>query len=488
MEVLVYKIMNPMLKAFLIVSCAIAIIAAIVFLDDLFERCVAIFSSTLYEFFLAQTASKTLAVLGVIAVLIAIPFACYLIHKVSAAFTAKITSSYQSFTNTNLSNSDSIFREIYNDPTISLKDKILFFAIYTIYCIQRPFLYCASKISLANQLLLYATLHSAERLLLGFHIALTLVNAIILAPVALLELIKYPLVKLFSPLGLNVRQLSFLFNTGNVGSGSQSVHTSDFERSVIRCAQELKVKYGTQPNVLEKEFEDYINNSEELNDQEKNLLKNYLNFNNSNRQNWTESQTKMTLTQAANLVLTAARGQKLDMTLLKDVLRIRLQEGIDMCYLGMFVRIVYSLSCLETINNFIAEADSQIYEKMPEITKQFLLGCNNKKIRFLKDNFDNFYFGEDMNSQVEDNINKLMADAKQYVFNKLYMDYYNRYGKGDEGIGRGAIKHKLKESITDEDIKEAVNAAIDEIEIPPTYFERVKTFFCGAEHTNQPGC
>ncbi|WMT85001.1 hypothetical protein NMD99_03255 [Wolbachia endosymbiont of Listronotus oregonensis] len=56
-----------------------------------------------------------------------------------------------------------------------------------------------------------------------------LINAVLLIPVALLELIKYPLVRLFSPLGLNVKQLSFLFNVSDVGTGSQSVHTSSFE-------------------------------------------------------------------------------------------------------------------------------------------------------------------------------------------------------------------------------------------------------------------
>lgn len=71
------------------------------------------------------------------------------------------------------------------------------------------------------------------------------------------------------------------------------------------------------------------------------------NFNDSNRQIWAESKTGMTLTQAANLVLTAAREQKLDMTLLKEVLRVRLQEGIDLCYLEMFARIVYTLGGFE---------------------------------------------------------------------------------------------------------------------------------------------
>ncbi len=73
---------------------------------------------------------------------------------------------------------------------------------------------------------------------------------------------------------------------------------------------------------------------------------------------------------------------------------------------------------------------------------------------------------------------------KQFVFNKLYVDYYNKYG---QDVGRGPIKQKLKELITDEDIKEAVSAVIDNVEIPaepPTYLERVKAFFGG--HARSP--
>ncbi len=110
----------------------------------------------------------------------------------------------------------------------------------------------------------------------------------LLIPVALLELIKYPLAKLFPPLGLNVKQLSFLFNVSDVGTSSQSVHTSSFEHSILQCAQELKQKFGAQPNVLDKEFEDYINGSDEA---------------------YRESKISLTLTQAANLVLTAAKDQ-----------------------------------------------------------------------------------------------------------------------------------------------------------------------------------
>lgn len=109
----------------------------------------------LRKFFLAQNASEgiaiTLSLLVVIAALIALPFSCYLINKVNSSFTEKIESSYESFKNINLSDNKNMFLEIYNDPTISLKDKMLFCAIYAIYYIQQPFLYCASKVSLANQ-------------------------------------------------------------------------------------------------------------------------------------------------------------------------------------------------------------------------------------------------------------------------------------------------------------------------------------------------
>ncbi|MDD9331840.1 MAG: hypothetical protein PV340_04395 [Wolbachia sp.] len=98
----------------------------------------------------------------------------------------------------------------------------------------------------------------------GARICLVLINAIVLIPVALLELIRYQLIKLFSPFGLNVKQLSFLFNVSDVGVGSQSVHTSSFEYSIRQCARELKQKFGAQPNVLNKELEDYINNSDAL--------------------------------------------------------------------------------------------------------------------------------------------------------------------------------------------------------------------------------
>lgn len=42
---------------------------------------------------------------------------------------------------------------VYNDPRIGLKDKILFFFIHFIYCIQLTVLYCASKVSELSRML-----------------------------------------------------------------------------------------------------------------------------------------------------------------------------------------------------------------------------------------------------------------------------------------------------------------------------------------------
>ncbi|WP_353269776.1 hypothetical protein [Wolbachia endosymbiont (group A) of Myopa testacea] len=247
--------MNPRLKIFL-VACGyillfVSAIGAIILFDYLLE----IFIDVLHAFLLAKTSSEVLAFFGTLAIFLAIGVSCYGLHKLCSIFTEKITSSYQSFKNEN--SGDGIFSEVYNDPTIGLKDKILFFSIYLIYCIQLPFLYCASKVSELSRML------SGSRAI-GARICLVLINTILLILVALLELIKYPLVRLFSPLGLNVKQLSFLFNVSDVGTSSQSVHTSSFEHSIFQCAQELKEKFGAQPNVLNKEFEDYINNSDEL--------------------------------------------------------------------------------------------------------------------------------------------------------------------------------------------------------------------------------
>ncbi|MDR0773540.1 MAG: hypothetical protein LBE46_04485 [Wolbachia pipientis] len=462
--------MNPRLKEFLVACRYILLFVSAIGAIILFDYLLEIFIDALYAFFLAKTSSEVLAVFGTLAVLLATYVLCYGLHKLCSVFTEKITSSYQSFKNEN--SDDSIFSEVYNDPTIGLKDKILFFSIYLIYCIQLPFLYCASKVSELRRML-------SNSRVIGARICLVLINTILLIPVALLELIKYPLIKLFSPLGLNVKQLNFLFNVSDVGTSSQSVHTSSFEHSILQCAQELKQKFGAQPNVLNKEFEDYINNSDQLTTEQKEQLKLYLNFNGSNGAAYRESKTSLTLTQAANLVLTAAKDQKLDTDFLKCMLLMRLQEGNGACHLGMFNRIIYSLSCLEAKNNFTVEVNSQVYERMPSITEKFLRSCNNKKITILKDNFDNFYSDGDMDPQIKSNISKLIEEAKQSVFNELYVDYYNRYG---QDVGRGSIKQKLRELITDDDIKEAVSAVIDDIAIPPvppTYLEGVKAFFGG---------
>ncbi|WP_353280826.1 hypothetical protein [Wolbachia endosymbiont (group B) of Cyclophora punctaria] len=462
--------MNPRLKTFLVVCGYVLLVGAAIGAIFLFDYLLEIFIDALYAFLLAKTSSEVLAAFGTLAVLLATCVLCYGLHKLCSIFTEKITSSYQSFKNEN--SDDNIFSEVYNDPTIGLKDKILFFSIYLIYCIQLPFLYCSSKISELSR-----TLSNSRAL--GLRICLVLINTILLIPVALLELIKYPLIKLFSPLGLSVKQMSFLFNVSDVGTGSQSVHTSSFEYSILQCAQDLKQKFGNQSNVLNKEFEDYINNSDELTGNQKEQLKLYLNFNGSNGATYRESRTELTLTQTANLVLAAAKNQKLDVDLLKCMLLMRLQEGSGACHLGMFNRIIYSLSCLEAKNNFTVEVNAQVYERMPSITEEFLNHYESKKMKILKNNFNNFYFENGMDPEVKDSMGKLMEEAKQFVFNKLYVDYYNRYG---QEVGRGPIKQKLKELITDEDIKEAVSAVIDNIEIPEkpsTYLEKMKAFFAG---------
>ncbi|WP_395461295.1 hypothetical protein [Wolbachia endosymbiont (group B) of Ablattaria laevigata] len=462
--------MNPRLKTFLVVCGYVLLVGAAIGAIFLFDYLLEIFIDALYAFLLAKTSSEVLAVFGTLAVLLATCVLCYGLHKLCSIFTEKITSSYQSFKNEN--SDDNIFSEVYNDPTIGLKDKILFFSIYSIYCIQLPFLYCSSKISELSR-----TLSNSRAL--GLRICLVLINTILLIPVALLELIKYPLIKLFSPLGLSVKQMSFLFNVSDVGTGNQNVHTRSFEQSVIECAKKLKEEHGTPSNELDEEFEDYINNSDELTTEQKEQLKLYLNFNGSNGATYRESRTELTLTQAANLVLAAAKNQKLDVDLLKCMLLMRLQEGSGACHLGMFNRIIYSLSCLEAKNNFTVEVNAQVYERMPSITEEFLNHYESKKMKILKNNFNNFYSENGMDPEVKDSMGKLMEEAKQFVFNKLYIDYYNRYG---QEVGRGPIKQKLKELITDEDIKEAVSAVIDNIEIPEkpsTYLEKMKAFFAG---------
>ncbi|TVS94164.1 hypothetical protein COM42_004240, partial [Wolbachia pipientis] len=198
--------------------------------------------SNFYTYLSTSTSSPALAFLAtgfiVIAVLICL-------DRMLLPLREKIINNYNSFKNDNIDSNSMLF-EVYKDPTIKLKDKILFLNIHLIYYLQLPFLYVASKVS-------------ALRRFLIFNFGLLLLNYALLIPVALLELIKYPLIKLFSPLGLSVKQMSFLFNVSDVGAGSQSVHTSSFEYSILQCAQDLKQKFGNQSNVLNKDFEDYIN-------------------------------------------------------------------------------------------------------------------------------------------------------------------------------------------------------------------------------------
>lgn len=472
--------MNPRLKTFLVVCGYVLLVGAAIGAIFLFDYLLEIFIDALYAFLLAKTSSEVLAVFGTLAVLLATCVLCYGLHKLCSIFTEKITSSYQSFKNEN--SDDNIFSEVYNDPTIGLKDKILFFSIYSIYCIQLPFLYCSSKISELSR-----TLSNSRAL--GLRICLVLINTILLIPVALLELIKYPLIKLFSPLGLSVKQMSFLFNVSDVGTGSQSVHTSSFEYSILQCAQDLKQKFGNQSNVLNKEFEDYINNSDELTTEQKEQLKLYLNFNGSNGATYRESRTELTLTQAANLVLAAAKNQKLDVDLLKCMLLMRLQEGSGACHLGMLNRIVYALSGLEAENNFAAQLEPNIIGELArDATKKFLEQSVDKhyfKIKILKEKFDYLYSPNsgvnlsNANDEVKEGISYMRDAIKEFVFKELYVKFYNDYG---EHIRRGQIKQRLRELITDEVIDVAISYKIDEIEVPAepsTYLEKMKAFFAG---------
>ncbi len=472
--------MNPRLKKFLVVCGYVLLVGAAIGAIFLFEYLLDIFINALYAFLLAKTSSEVLAVFGTLAVLFATCALCYGLHKLCSIFTEKITSSYQSFKNEN--SDDNIFSEVYNDPTIGLKDKILFFSIYLIYCIQLPFLYCASKVSELSRML-------SNSRAIGARICLVLINTILLIPVALLELIKYPLVKLFSPLGLNVKQLSFLFNVSDVGTSSQSVHTRSFQQSVIECAKKLKEEHGTPSNKLDEEFKSYISG---LTSQQKRMIEPYLRldgYETGEWVNWADSQTGLTLTQAINLVLIAARKQNADIELLKSILLVRFEESNRQCGPGMLNRIIYALSGLKAENNFAAQLEPQPIGKLAsDATKRFLEKYVDKhyhKIKVLKENFDNLYSpssGVDLSSvsdEVKDGISYTRDAIKEFVFKELYVKFYNDYG---EHIQRGQIKQKLREFITDEVVDAAIYSKIDEIEIPaepPTYLERVKAFFGG---------
>jgi len=469
-----------MLRDFLIICggilLCISAIAALILSQYLLE----IFFVVLFEFLLAKTSSEVLAFFGTLAIFLAVGVSCYGLHKLCSIFTERITNSYQSFKNEN--SDDNIFSEVYNDPTIGLKDKILFFSIYSIYCIQLPFLYCASKISELSR----ALSNSRE---LGARICLVLINTILLIPVMLLELIKYPLIKLFSPLGLNVQQLSFLFNVSDVDTGSQSVHTRSFQQSVIECAKKLKEEHGTPSNELDEEFKSYISG---LTNQQKELIAPYLkldNYREGEWVRWVDSKTGLTLTQAINLVLIAARKQNADVELLKSVLLVRFEESNRQCGPGMLNRIIYALSGLEAENNFAAQLEPQIIGELAgNSTKRFLEQSVDKhyfKIKILKENFDDLYSpgsGVDLsnaNDEVKDGISHMRSAIKEFVFKELYVKFYNDYG---EHIRRGQIKQRLRELITDEVIDSAIFGKIDEVAIPAkpsTYLEKMKAFFAG---------
>lgn len=468
-----------MLKQFLIICGYILLFVSAVAVMVLFEYLLDLLIDKLAAFFLAKTSSEILAFFGTLAVLIAAAFLAYGVSTICTSFTEKIMNSYLSFKNEN-SNAN-IFSEVYNDPTIGLKDKILFFFIHLIYGIQLPFLYCASKISDLYRMILGTRA-------LGAHIFIPLINAILLIPVILLELIKYPLVKLFSPFGLNVQQLSFLFDVSGVGTGSQSVHTGSFERSVIKCAKELKDKHGIPSNELDKEFENYISN---LTNQQKEMIVPYLRLDGyavGVWVSWQDSKTGLTLTQAINLVLTAARANGTDIELLKSILLVRFEESNRQCGPGMLNRIIYALSGLEAKNNFEAQLEPQLIGELSHnVTKKFFERYVNKhyyKIKTLKENFNNLYSPgsvvdlSDVSSEVRNNISYVRQYIKEFVFKELYIKFYTDYG---QHIQRGCVKRELGNLITDVFIDSIIYAVIDDIEIPEepaTYIERVKTFLC----------
>ncbi|WP_419198946.1 hypothetical protein ACJZL3_03435 [Wolbachia endosymbiont of Rhagoletis cingulata] len=481
--------MNPRLKAFLVVCSIIAFLIALLFLvyylnllvnyilDPIlvrpFERLYKnLIVDGLYAYLSTSTSNPALAFLATGFIVIA-AFIC--LNKMLLPLQEKIINNYTSFKNNNIDSNSMLF-EVYKDPTIKLKDKILFFSIHLIYYLQLPFLYIASKVS-------------ALRGFLIFNFGLLLLNYALLIPVALLELIKYPSVKLFSPLGLNVKQLSFLFNVSDVGTSSQSVHTRSFQQSVIECAKKLKEEHGTPLNELDEEFKSYISG---LTSQQKRMIEPYLRldgYETGEWVNWADSQTGLTLTQAINLVLIAARKQNADIELLKSILLVRFEESNRQCGPGMLNRIIYALSGLKAENNFAAQLEPQPIGKLAsDATKRFLEKYVDKhyhKIKVLKENFDNLYSpssGVDLSSvsdEVKDGISYTRDAIKEFVFKELYVKFYNDYG---EHIRRGQIKQRLRELITDEVIDAAISYKIDEIEIPAeplTYLERVKTFFGG---------
>lgn len=433
---------------------------------------------------LSDQIGEVAAFFAFLATILAVALASYVVHKLCTAFTQKITNNYNSFKNEN----NITFSEIYNDPTVKLKDKIIFSSIYLIYYFQLPFLMCASEVSDLNK-----QWNDDFR----FNLILALINSILLLPVALLELIKYPLVKLFSPLGLGIKSLSFLFDVSDViGSRSgQNVHTNSFERSIVQCASKLKEEYKTQIsnlgkefNELDKEFKSYINS---LTDQQKLAIQPYLKLDSypeGKWVNWQDSKTNLTLTQAVNLVLIVAREQDLDIELLKSILLVRFEESDRKCGPGMLNRIIFALSSLNAEGNFMAQSEpQQIAELASEIIKRSLEKYTRKDIKVLQEIFNDFYSpGSEVNlsnvsdNKIKSNIFRIRKDLKEFVFKELYVKFYNDYG---EHIGRGDIKHRIKELITCEIIDSIIYDVIDKVEIPPTLLKKIKAFFVHSSNT-----
>ncbi|XCA33537.1 MAG: hypothetical protein ABS808_01595 [Wolbachia endosymbiont of Polyergus mexicanus] len=473
--------MNPRLKKFLVVCGFILFLLFTYYylsllvdyiLDPILVRPCKDLISNFYTYLSTSTSSPALAFLATGFIVIA---ALICLDKMLLPLQEKIINNYNSFKNDNIDSNSMLF-EVYKDPTIKLKDKILFFNIHLIYYLQLPFLYVASKVS-------------ALRGFLIFNFGLLLLNYALLVPVALLELIKYPLIKLFSPLGLNVKQLSFLFNVSDVGTGNQSVHTRSFQQSVIECAKKLKEEHGTPSNKLDEEFKSYISS---LTSQQKRMIEPYLRLNGYETGewvNWVDSQTGLTLTQAINLVLIVARKQNADVELLKSILLVRFEESNRQCGPGMLNRIIYALSGLEAENNFAAQLEPQIIGELAgNATKRFLEKSVDRhyfKIKILKEKFDDLYSlssGVDLSNvsdEVKDGISYARNAIKEFVFKELYVKFYNNYG---EHIRRGEIKQRIRDLITNEVVDAAIYSKIDEIEIPaepPTYLEGVKAFFGG---------
>lgn len=139
--------MNPRLKKFLVIGGYILLFAAAIGAWILLGYLVSI----VHPFLFAGTPSQQIEelVFNILGLVLLAVF--YGIYQLCSIFTEKIISSHQSFKDKNGGNN--VFSEVYNDPTIGLKDKILFFSIHLIYWIQLPFLYCTSKISTINKLL-----------------------------------------------------------------------------------------------------------------------------------------------------------------------------------------------------------------------------------------------------------------------------------------------------------------------------------------------